>query len=180
MIGLRRYQPRFAIVAAISVSGIVAFLAPPAAVAAQLQPMHARCSRRRRRNASSARHRVARRRSAASRAECIYAAEKDAKRIVRLALGEFPSKDEASNAYTRARANAQFDGLKVENVRGVGQRAHWLPQTNNFERTVLGEQVAFGELTVLEGRRVYSVFIAPPSRSKARDAIKARHPGLTP
>ena len=35
--------------------------------------------------------------------ECIYAAEKDAKRIVRLALGEFPSNDEAMNAYTRAR-----------------------------------------------------------------------------
>ena len=66
-------------------------------------------------------------------------AERDTTRIVRLALGEFPSKDEASNAYTRARAKAQLDGLKAENVRGVGQRAHWLPQTNNFERTVLGE-----------------------------------------
>jgi hypothetical protein len=72
----------------------------------------------------------------------------------------------------RARAKAQFDGLNVENVRGVGQRAHWLPQTNNFELTVVGEQVDFGELTVLEGQRVYSVFIAPPSTSKARDAMK--------
>jgi hypothetical protein len=76
------------------------------------------------------------------------------------------------NAYTRARAKAQFDGLKVENVRGVGQRAHWLPRTNNFERTVVGERVEFGELTVLDGRRVYSVFIAPRSKSKALDAMK--------
>jgi hypothetical protein len=37
---------------------------------------------------------------------------------------------------------------------------------------VVGEQVEFGELTALEGRRVYSVFIAPPSKSKARDAMK--------
>jgi hypothetical protein len=103
--------------------------------------------------------------------ECIYAAEKDAKRIVRLALGEFPSRDEAANAYARARAKAQFDGLKIENMRGVGQRAYWLPQTNNFERTVVGEQVAFGELTALEGRRVYSVSVAPPSKSKARQAM---------
>ena len=57
-------------------------------------------------------------------------------------------------------------------MRGVGQRAHWLPQTNNFERTVLGENVEFGELTVLEGRRVYSVVLAPPSKSKARDAMR--------
>ena len=107
--------------------------------------------------------------------ECIYAAEKDAKRIVRLALGEFPSKDEASNAYTMARAKAQFDGLMVENVRGVGQRAHWLPQTNNFERTVLGEQVEFGELTVLKGRRVYSVFSRATVEGEGTRSHEARH-----
>jgi hypothetical protein len=61
--------------------------------------------------------------------------------------------------------------LKIENMRGVGQRASWLPQTNNFERTVVGEQIAFGELTALEGRRVYSVSVAPPSKSKARQAM---------
>jgi hypothetical protein len=162
-----------AVVAAISVSGIVAFSTPPAAVAAQLQPDACKVltPKEAKRVLGKAPRREAKIRSVQG-SECIYAAEKDAKRIVRLALGEFPSKDEASNAYTRARAKAQFDGLKVENVRGVGQRAHWLPQTNNFERTVLDEQVAFGELTVLEGRRVYSVFLAPPSKSKARDAMK--------
>ena len=103
--------------------------------------------------------------------ECIYAGEKDPKRIVRVALGEFGSGDEASKAYTTARANAQYHGLTVENVRRVGRRAHWLPQTNNFERTVAGEPVVFGELTVLEGRRVYSAFVAPPSQKKARDTI---------
>ena len=57
-------------------------------------------------------------------------------------------------------------------MRGVGQRAHWLPQTNNFERTVIGENAEFGELSVLEGRHVYSVFLAPPSKAKARDAMR--------
>jgi hypothetical protein len=161
------------VVAAISVSGIVAFSTPPAAVAAQLQPDACKVltPKEAKRVLGKAPRREAKIRSVQG-SECIYAAEKDAKRIVRLALGEFRSKDEASNAYRRARAKAQFDGLKVENVRGVGQRAHWLPQTNNFERTVLGEQVEFGELTVLEGRRVYSVFLAPPSKSKARNAMK--------
>jgi hypothetical protein len=172
MIGLRRYRPRVAIVTAISLSGI-AFLTPPAAVAAQLQPDACKVltPKEAKRVLGKTPRREAKIRSVQG-SECIYAAEKDAKRIVRLALGEFPSKDEASNAYTRARANAQFDGLEVENVRRDGQRAHWLPQTNNFERTVLGEPVEFGELTVLEGRRVYSVSIAPPSKSKARDAMK--------
>jgi hypothetical protein len=172
MIGLRRYRPRVAIVTAISLSGI-AFLTPPAAVAAQLQPDACKVltPKEAKRVLAKTPRREAKIRGVQG-SECIYAAEKDAKRIVRLALGEFPSKDEASNAYTRARAEAQFDGLKVENVRGVGQHAHWLPRTNNFERTVLGEQVEFGELTVLEGRRVYSVSIAPPSKSKARDAMK--------
>ena len=173
MIGLRRYRPRVAIVAAIGVTATVAFMTPPAAVATQLQPDACKVltPKEAKRVLGKTPRREAKIRSIQG-SECIYAAEKDAKRIFRLALGEFPSKDEASNAYTRARANAQFDGLKVENVRGVGQRAHWLPQTNNFERTVVGEQVEFGELTALEGRRVYSVFIAPPSKSKARDAMK--------
>jgi len=173
MIGLRRYRPRVAIVAAIGVTATVAFMTPPAAVATQLQADACKVltPKEAKRVLGKAPRREAKIRSVQG-SECIYATEKDAKRIVRLALGEFPSKDEASNAYTRARANAQFDGLKVENVRGVGQRAHWLPQTNNFERTVVGEQVEFGELTALEGRRVYSVFIAPPSKSKARDAMK--------
>jgi len=172
MIGLRRYRPRVAIVAAISLSGI-AFLTPPAAVAAQLQPDACKVltPKEAKRVLAKTPRREAKIRGVQG-SECIYAAEKEAKRIVRLALGEFPSKDKASTAYTRARAKAQFDGLKVENVRGVGQRAHWLPQTNNFERTVLGEQVAFGELTMLEGRRVYSMFVTPLSKMKARDAMK--------
>ena len=67
--------------------------------------------------------------------------------------------------------NVRVPLVTVENVRRVGRRAHWLPQTNNFERTVAGEPVVFGELTVLEGRRVYSAFVAPPSQKKARDTI---------
>jgi hypothetical protein len=158
--------------AALGLSGIVAFLPPPAAVATQLQPDA--CKVLTKNEAKRVLGKTPRREAkirGIEGSECIYAAEKDAKRIVRLALGEFPSKAAAENAYARARAKAQFDGLKIENVRGVGQRAYWLPQTNNFERTVVGEQVAFGELTALEGRRVYSVFVSPPSKVKARQAM---------
>jgi hypothetical protein len=104
---------------------------------------------------------------------CGYVAENDAKRAVGLAVGQFASSDDASKAYTRARLNAQFDGLKIEKVRRLGQQAHWLPMTNNFERTVLSEKVVLGELTVLDGRRVYTVYLAPPSKAKTRDAINA-------
>jgi hypothetical protein len=160
------------VVAAIAVSSVVASVEAPHALAAQLQPDA--CKVLTQKEAKRVLGKTPRREAkirGIEGSECIYAAEKDAKRIVRLALGEFPSRDEAANAYARARAKAQFDGLKIENVRGVGQRAYWLPQTKNFERTVVGEQVAFGELTTLEGRRVYSMSVAPPSKSKARQAM---------
>jgi hypothetical protein len=172
MIGLRRYRPRVAIVTAISLSGI-AFLTPPAAVAAQLQPDACKVltPKEAKRVLGKAPHREAKIRSVQG-SECIYAAEKDAKRIARLALGEFPSRDEATDAFARSRAKAQFDGLKIQSGLRLGTLAYWLPQTNNFERTVLGKQVEFGELTALDGRRVYSMFVTPPSKSKARDAMK--------
>jgi hypothetical protein len=104
--------------------------------------------------------------------QCSYTGERDAKRVVGLGVGEFGSADEAANAYTRARANAQFDGLKIENVRKLGDRAYYLPKTNNFERTIREKPLAIGELTMLDGQRVYTVYLAPPSKTKARDAIK--------
>jgi hypothetical protein len=103
---------------------------------------------------------------------CGYVVEKDAKRVVSFSVGEFTSGEEATIAYIRARANAKFDELKIETVRRLGKRAYWLPQTNNFERTVNDQKVTFGELTVRDGRRVYTVFIAPPSKNKARDAME--------
>ena len=132
MIGLRRYQRHSAILAAIVLGGATAFLTTPA-TAAQLQPDACKLftNKDARRILGEAARRDAKIRSVQG-SECIYAGEKDPKRIVRLALGEFASGDEASKAYTAARANAQFDGLKVETVRRVGRRAHWLPQTNNF------------------------------------------------
>ena len=160
------------VLAAIAVSSVVAYASTPDALAAQLQPDA--CKLLTRKEATRVLGKAARRQAkirSVQGSECIYAAEKDTKRVVRLVFGQFGSDDEASKAYTMARANAQFDGLKVENVRRVGQRAHWLPQTNNFERTVLGEKLVFGELAVLNGRRVYAVDVAPPSKDKARDAI---------
>lgn len=104
---------------------------------------------------------------------CTYVVEKDAKRVLGLGVGQFSSTDDASKAYTRARVDAQFDGLNVEKVRRLGQRAHWLPKTNNFEKTVRDQKIDLGELTVLDGQRVYTVYLAPPSKTKARDALNA-------
>jgi hypothetical protein len=103
---------------------------------------------------------------------CSYVVAGDAKRVVGLGVGTFATPDEAAKAYTRARANAQFDGLKIENVRKLGDRAYYLPRTNNFERTVREKKLAFGEVTVLEAQDVYTTFVTPPSKTKATDAIK--------
>jgi ribosomal protein S5 len=103
---------------------------------------------------------------------CSYVVAGDAKRVVGLGVGAFVSADEAANAYTRARANAQFDGLKIQNVRKLGDRAYYLPKTNNFERTVRDKKVAFGELTVIDGQDVYTAFVTPPSKTKATETIK--------
>ena len=56
-------------------------------------------------------------------------------------------------------------------MRKLGDRAHYVPKTNNFERTVSNKKLAFGELTVLDGQVVYTVLVTPPSKSKASDAI---------
>ncbi len=103
---------------------------------------------------------------------CSYAVARDAKRVIGLGVGAFASADEAAKAYTSARANAQFDGLKVENVRKLGDRAYYLPKTNNFERTVREKKLSFGELTVLDGQDLYTAFVTPPSKDKARSAVK--------
>ena len=103
---------------------------------------------------------------------CSYVAAKDAARVVGLAVGEFPSEDDATKAYARARANAQFDRLKIESRLKLGTLAYWLPKTNNVERTVRDKKLRIGEVTALDGPRVYTVFIAPPSKTKARDAMK--------
>jgi hypothetical protein len=103
---------------------------------------------------------------------CSYVVAGDARRVVGLGVGAFASADEAANAYTRARANAQFDGLKIQNVRKLGDRAYYLPKTNNVERTVRDKKVAFGELTVIDGQDVYTAFVTPPSKTKATETIK--------
>jgi hypothetical protein len=104
--------------------------------------------------------------------QCSYTAEKDATRVVGLGVGAFASADEAANAYARTRADAQFDGLKIENVRRLGDRAYYLPKTNNFERTARSKKPVIGELTTLDGQAVYTAYVTPPSKTRARDAIK--------
>jgi hypothetical protein len=163
---------KLTVAAIFGLSGVIAWGGGADAAGPQAQPDA--CALFTRKEAKRVLGKAARRETnirGAQGSECSYTAEKDAKRVVGLAVGQFASADEASKAYTSARANAQFDGLKVENVRRLGRRAHWLPLTNNFERTVLNEKLAIGELTVLAGRRVYAVYISPPSKSKAREAI---------
>jgi hypothetical protein len=103
---------------------------------------------------------------------CSYTGAKDAKRVVGLAVGEFASSDEAWNAYFRGRADDKFDGLAIEEVRRIGYRAHWIPKTNNLARTIDGKKLAIGELTVLNDRFVNTVYLAPPSKAKARTAVE--------
>lgn len=104
--------------------------------------------------------------------QCGYTVRGDAKRVVGLAVGEFPAGDEAWNAYFRGRYEDRFEGLEIEDVRGIGYRAHWLPSTNNVERTVRGKKLTIGEMTVLDDRFVYTVYVAPPSKHRARDVIE--------
>jgi hypothetical protein len=169
---VERRVRKMTVAAVVGLSGVMSWGGGADAAGRQAQPDA--CTLFTRKEAKRVLGKAARRETrvqGAQGSECSYTAEKDPKRVVGLAVGQFASADEASKAYTRARANAQFDGLKVENVRRLGRRAHWLSMTNNFERTVLGEKLVLGELTVLTGRRVYAVYVAPPSKSKARDAI---------
>jgi hypothetical protein len=103
---------------------------------------------------------------------CSYAVARDAKRVVGLGVGAFISADEAANAYARARATAQFDDLKIENVRNLGDAAYYLPKTNNFARTVREKKLVFGELTAVDGQDVYTAYLTPPSKGRARDVIE--------
>ncbi len=104
--------------------------------------------------------------------ECSYTVAKNAKRVLGLGVGEFPSEDEATKAFAFARAKAHFDGLKIEMGLKLGTLAYWLPKTNNFQRTVLDKKLVIGELTALDGQRVYTVYVAPPSKDTARAAVK--------
>lgn len=163
---------RFTVAAFFGVSGVFAFGGGNVGVSAQEQPNA--CELFTRKEAKKTLGKAVRRETnltGTQASTCGYVAENDAKRVVGIAVGEFRSDDEASKAYTKARADAQFDGLEIETIRRLGDRAYWLPVTNNFERTVLDERVVFGELTVLNGRRVYTAYLAPPSKRKARDAI---------
>ena len=54
----------------------------------------------------------------------------------------------------------------------LGNRAYYLPKTNNFERKIRDKQLVFGELTVLDGQDVYTAYVTPPSKTKAREAVK--------
>src|SRR5262249_1550814 len=169
---IERRLRNMTVAALVGLGGAVGAGGAPDALASQRQPDA--CALFTRQNAERVPGKPARRDANITGSEastCGYVLEKDAKRVVSLSVGEFASRVEASKAYTKGRVNARFDGFEVESVRRLGKRAYWLPKTNNFERAIVGEKLVVGELTVLTGRRVYTVFIAPPSKTKARDAI---------
>jgi hypothetical protein len=103
---------------------------------------------------------------------CSYTAERDAKRVVGLGVAAFPSGDDAVRAFAEARGKAKFDGLEIQAGLKLDVLAYWLPKTNNFARTIRGKKLEVGEMTAVEGQDVYTVFVTPPSKSRARDAIK--------
>lgn len=165
--------PRFARAAVAGLAGVASMVAGVEVAGAQTQPNA--CELLTQNDAKKILGKAVRRETnlAGTQAtSCSYVVAGDAKRVVGVGVGTFASADEAANAYTRARANAQFDGLKIENMRKLGDRAYYLPKTNNFERTVRDKKLRIGEVTALDGPRVYTVFVAPPSKTKARDAIK--------
>jgi hypothetical protein len=165
---------RFGTVAVAGFAGVASMIGGVETAGAQTQP--SACELLTKRDAKKILGKAVRRETNLSGTEatsCSYVVAGDAKRVVGLGVGTFASVDEAANAYARARADAQFDGLKIENVRELGDRAYYVPKTNNFERTVREKKLAFGELTVLDGQDLYTAFVTPPSKNKARDAIKA-------
>jgi len=99
---------------------------------------------------------------------CTYVGEDDATRALGLGAGTFESDEAADNAFRRARADAQFDGLEIEDVPDLGADAYWLPESNNFERTISDQELTYGELDVRVGNRVLTAFVTPSNRDAAR------------
>jgi len=99
---------------------------------------------------------------------CSYVAADDPTRVLGLGVGDFETADEAETAILRARADAQFDGLEVQQVDDIGDEAYYLPASNNFERTINDEALTFGELGARDGRRVVTAFVTPANEDAAR------------
>jgi hypothetical protein len=103
---------------------------------------------------------------------CSYVAADDPTRVLGLGVGDFETTDAAENALLKARADAQFDGLEVQQIDDIGGEAYYLPASNNFERTINNEQLTFGELGARDGKRVATAFVTPADEDAARAVVE--------
>jgi hypothetical protein len=103
---------------------------------------------------------------------CSYVAADDPTRVLGLGVGDFETADEAEKAILRARADAQFDGLELQQIDDVGDEAYYLPASNNFERTINDETLTFGELGARDGKRVVTAFVTPADEDAARAIVE--------
>lgn len=103
---------------------------------------------------------------------CSYVAAHDPTRVLGLGVGDLETTDAAEKALLEARANAQFDGLEVQQIDDIGDEAYYLPASNNFERTINNEQLTFGELGARDGKRVATAFVTPADEDAARAIVE--------
>ncbi len=99
---------------------------------------------------------------------CSYVAADDPTRSLGVGVGDFETTDAAEKAILKARADAQFDGLEVQQVDDIGDEAYYLPVSNNFERTINNEELSFSELGARDGKRVITSFVTPGNEDAAR------------
>ncbi|MGI8796696.1 MAG: hypothetical protein ACR2IR_09000 [Acidimicrobiia bacterium] len=103
---------------------------------------------------------------------CSYVAADDPTRVLGLGVGDLETTDAAEKALLEARADAQFDGLEVQQIDDIGDEAYYLPASNNFERTISNEQLTFGELGARDGKRVATAFVTPANEDAARAIVE--------
>jgi hypothetical protein len=103
---------------------------------------------------------------------CGYVAADDPTRALGLGVGDFETVDGAGKAILKARADAQFDGLEVQQIDDIGDEAYYLPVSNNFERTINNEPLTFGELGARDGKRVFTAFVTPANEDAARAIVE--------
>jgi hypothetical protein len=107
---------------------------------------------------------------------CEYVGQTD--EVLGLGIVTFESADEASDAFGMSRLDTQFDEIEFEDVEGFGPggefgSAFFMPDSPNHSRTVTEVEFVFGELVVLDGLRVYSVWVSPSSLDVTKQAMEA-------
>jgi hypothetical protein len=103
---------------------------------------------------------------------CEYVLEDDATVAVGVGIGTFDDTEAAEDAYLMARANAQFDELDPQDVDNAGDEAYWIADTTNFTREINGEELTLGELNVVDGTTLLTVYLTPPDQDTAEQTAE--------